>query len=197
MEAFLTSDISKVALGGAIAISGQLMVFLLGWAKEHLVTRRKRELEAQHLGMRVVLALEKLVGDAYSAVNDQTYTDETGRIQDAVVNPDFSLPQDGDYRAFPTTLMYDVMSMPSRMDAVRGGLSDMRNFASPPDYFEYYLYRQESLSKLALKALELIESLCKRYRIPPPERAEHYEPKQVFLRELGRTDRAWKGEPQE
>lgn len=31
---FFTTDVGKVALGGAIAVSGQIAVTLLGWAKD-------------------------------------------------------------------------------------------------------------------------------------------------------------------
>lgn len=181
MENFLGSDAGKVALGGAIAIAGQLMVFLLGWGKEHLVARKKIELEAQHLGIRLVYVLEKLVGDCYSAVNDHTFTDQSGLTFNAVDNPDLTLPLDGDYRVLPTAIMYDVMSMPSRLEAIKEALATMREFASPPDYSEYYEYRRETLSKLGLKALEVIDALCKKYRFPRPERIEHYDPKDVFL----------------
>ncbi|UVM06813.1 hypothetical protein [Pseudomonas laurylsulfatiphila] len=187
MWEFLASDVGKVALGGLIAIAGQIMVFVLGWAKESRVSEKKRELEAQHLGIRLVLVLEKLVGDCYSAVNDQTYTDEQGFTRNAVPNPQFSLPQEGDYRALPAELMYDVMSMPSRLDSVMEGMSSCHEYASPPDFEEYYSYRIESLSKLGLNAMALIESLCDKYKIPPPERAGYYEPEQAFRRYLAKT----------
>lgn len=198
MWEFFASDVGKVALGGLIAITGQLLVFLLGWAKESRVSEKKRELEALHLGIRLVLVLEKLVGDCYAAVNDPTHTDQQGYTCSAVPNPKFALPHDGDYRALPAELMYDVMSMPSRLDAVLEGMSSCYEYASPPDYEEYYSYRIESLSKIGLKAMTLIESLCEKYKIPPPERAAYYEPMQVFREYLATKaeDDQWWAEQQ-
>ncbi|WP_169431128.1 hypothetical protein [Pseudomonas fluorescens] len=181
MDNFWGSDVGKVALGGAIAIAGQLMVFLLSWGKEHIVAWRKSELEAQHLGIQLVYVFEKLAGDCYSAVNDHTFTDQSGRTFNAVDNPELTLPPNGDYRVLPTAIMYDVMSIPSRLEAIREGLAAMHEFASPPDYSEYYEYRRETLSRLGLKALELVDALCNKYKFPRPERIEHYDPKEVFL----------------
>ncbi|WP_136474195.1 hypothetical protein [Pseudomonas sp. DG56-2] len=188
MWEFFASDMGKVALGGLIAISGQLIVFILGWIKESLLSWKKREIEAQHLSIRLVLALEKLVGDCYNAVNDPLYTDENGYTRSSVPNPEFALPEGGDYRALPTQLMYDIMSMPNRLEGIKEGLASARENASPPDYDEYHLYRRETLSTLGLKAIAQIESLCATYKIPLPERPSFYDPKQGLRDQLARIE---------
>jgi hypothetical protein len=43
--------------------------------------------------------------------------------------------------------------------------------------------------KLGLKALEIIDALCRRYKIPLPERPHHYTPRQSFLDELAEIER--------
>lgn len=189
MWEFFASDVGKVALGGLIAISGQLLVFLLGWAKESRTSKKKQELDAQHLGIRLVLALEKLVGECYQATNDPTCTDNQGLTRNTVPNPDFVLPQEGDYRALPTGLMYEIMSMPNRLDAIKEGMSSAYEYADPPEYDDYYIYRGESLSQFGLQAIRLIESLCDRYKIPPPDRPEYYDPKQGLLDQLKRIEK--------
>lgn len=183
---FFASDMGKVALGGLIAISGQLLVFLLGWAKESRVSRKKRTSDAQHLGIRIVLALEKLLVDCVRAVNDPTFTDNEGYTRSMVPNPDFTLPQEGDYRSLPTGLMYEIMSLPNKLDAIKEGMSAAYEYADPPEYESYYLYRDEHLSKLGLQVLPLIESLCDKYKIPMPERSDYYDPRQNLLGHLAR-----------
>lgn len=188
MLEFFTSDIAKVALGGLIAMAAQLLVFILGWVKEHRLSSKKRDSDAQYLGIQIVLALDKLVGDCLKAVNDPTFTNPDGYIYSAVPNPEFALPVEGDYRTLPTQLMYSVMFMPNRVAAIKEGLDSSWNESSPPDHDEYFCFRGEALSKLGLRAIDLIEALCNKYKIPLPEWPEYYDPKQGFLSELAKIE---------
>jgi len=188
MWEFFATDVGKVALGGVIATTGSLILFALGWIKESRLSCKKQKIEAQHLGIRLVLVLDKLVGECYNAVNDPLFTDDQGYTHSTIPNPDFALPEGGDYRALPTQLMYDIMSMPNRLNAIKEGMDSVGDQASPPDYEEYYRYRDENLSKLALRAIGQIESLCKKYKIPPPERPPFYDPKEDLLARLARIE---------
>ena len=185
---FFATDVGKVALGGVIATTGSLIVFGLGWLKESQLSGKKQKIEAQHLGIRLVLVLDKLVADCYNAVNDPLGTDEQGYTHSMVPNPKYALPEGGDYRALPTQLMYDIMSMPNRLHAIEEGMDSVWEQSSPPEYEEYYRYRDETLSKLGLRAIEQIESLCKKYKIPPPERPSFYNPKEGLLARLERIE---------
>jgi hypothetical protein len=84
--------------------------------------------------------------------------------------------------------MFDIMSMPNRLEGIREGLASVADISGPPDYDEVFEYRREYMSKLRLKALELIDALCRRYEIPLPERPEHYTPRQSFLDELAKIE---------
>lgn len=185
---FFATDVGKVALGGFIATTGSLIVFGLGWLKEWLLSGKKQKIEAQHLGIRLVLVLDKLVADCYNAVNDPLVIDEQGYTHSTVPNPEFALPEGGDYRALTTQLMYDIMSMPNRLNAIKEGMDSVGEQSSPPDYEEYYRYRDENLSKLGLRAIGQIESLCTKYKIPPPERPSFYDPKEGLLARLERIE---------
>ena len=181
---FLSSDVGKVAIGGLIALAAQILVFVLGWMKEYRALIKKRDLDAQYLGIQVVLSLDKLVGDCLEAVRDPTITDINGYTRSTVSNPCFSLPTEGDYRALPTQLMYSVMFMPNRVLSINGSLDTVWDQASPPDYDEYYRFRGEALSKLGLQAINLVEDLCKKYKIPLPDWPASYTPRSFFLAEL-------------
>lgn len=191
MPEFLTSDVGKVAIGGLIAMAAQILVFILGWMKEHRVSIKKRDLDAQYLGIQVVLALDKLVGDCLEAVKDPTETDANGFTRSTVSNPEFALPVEGDYRAFPTQLMYSVMFMPNRVSAINEGLDAAWDQASPPDYDEYYRFRGEAFSKLGLQAITVISDLCTKYKIPLPEWPAGYDPRRLFLEEIKELDAYW------
>lgn len=184
MLEFFSSDIGKVALGGLIAVSGQFLVSILGWIKEARFAQKKRRQEAEYLAMRIVLAFDDLVGAIYNAVHDPLMTDDKGYTESTVADPSLVMPSDGDYKALPAQLMYEVLSMPNRLDGIKESLSSVSEYADPPDYEVYYEYRRAELSKLGLKALDLIDALCRKYDIPPPERPEHYTPRSSFNEEL-------------
>lgn len=184
MWEFFTTDVGKVALGGVIATSGQLIVFGLGWLKESRFSWKTQKTDAQHLGIRLVLVLDKLVDDCHSAVNDRTGTDEQGITYNLVANPELSVPEGADYRVLPAQLMYDIMSMPNRLHAINEGMDFVWSDSGPPDFDDYYRYRTEKLSEFGLRAIGQIESLCKKYKIPPPERPNFYDPKRGLLDKL-------------
>lgn len=180
MLEFWKSDVGKVALGGAIALVGQLTATLLAWLKEARFAATKKRKDAEYLAMRLVLVLDALVGACYNAVHDPLTQDSEGIFENTVPDPTLTLPVDGDYKALPRSLMYELLSMPNRLDGIKEGLAATADFSFPPDYSEYYEYREEHWSNLGLKALDLIDALCRQYKIPLPERPEHYTPRESF-----------------
>lgn len=184
MLEFFKTDVGKVALGGLIAVTGQLMATLIGWAKEYWFDAGKRRREAEYLAMRLVIVFDGLVSECYAVVHDPLAQDQEGCSVSTVGHPTLSLPTDGDYKALPRRLMYQILSMPSKLDGIGEGLSSAWDISGPPDYEEFFEYRREHWSKLGLEALELIEALGREYQIPLPDRPDYYDPKQSFLKEI-------------
>jgi hypothetical protein len=180
---FFNSDVGKVALGGAIAMSGQLAVTLISWLKEARFAASKKRKDAEYLAMRLVLAFDSLVNACYNAVHDPRREDE-GISESTVPDPTLMLPSDGDYKALPQHLMYEILSMPNRLESIKEGLSSAAEDSGPPDFYEFFEYRREHWSKLGLKALDLIDALCHQYKIPSPERSDFYKPRASFRDEL-------------
>lgn len=184
----LKSDIGKVALGGAIAVAGQLAVTLIAWLKDAQFAARKKRKDAEYLALRLVLVFDGVVNACYSAVHDPLREDQEGISESTVPDPTITLPSDGDYKALPRDLMYDVLSMPNRLDGIKEGLAATAEDSFPPDYPEYYAYRCEHWSRFGLKALDLIDALCRLYKIPQPERPDHYTPEEAFKNELANVE---------
>lgn len=180
MIEFFKTDAGKVALGGLIALGGQLAVPVIAWIKEAWFAASKDRKEAEYLAMRLVLIFDGLVNDCYNAVHDP---DQEGVSQSTVANPELTLPE-GDYKALPRQLMYEVLSMPNHLDSIKEGLASAWEYSGPPDFDEFYEYRREHWSRLGLKALAVIDTLCQTYKIPRPERPEFYTPWQSFQDEL-------------
>lgn len=180
---FFQSDVGKVALGGLIAFGGQLTVAIIAWVKEARFAASKDRKAAEHLAVRLVLVFDELTRDCYNAVNDPLMPDPEGYVEQSVPDPELELP-DGDYKALPRHLMYGALSMPNHLGKIKDGMAAAWENSSPPDYEELFEYRREHLSKLGLRALALINSLCEAYKIPLPERPEFYTPWQSFQDEL-------------
>jgi hypothetical protein len=170
MLEFWKTDIGKVALGGVIAVTGPLVATLIGWAKEYWFDAGKRRREAEYLAMRLVLVFDELITACYNAVHDPLREDEVERSESTMPDPTLALPADGDYKALPRRMMFQIMSMPSKLDGIKKGLSSVADIADPPNFQEFFEYRREHWSKLGLEALELIDALCREYKIPPPDR---------------------------
>jgi hypothetical protein len=184
MLEFFKSDVGKVALGGLIALGGQLAVPFIAWIKEAWFAAGKDRKEAEYLAMRLVLVFDALINDCYNAVHDPLIYDQEGCSESTVPDPTLSLPADGDYKAFPRHLMYEVISMPNKLDSIKEGMAFAWQHSGPPDYDEFFEYRREHWSRLGLKALDLIDALCRQYKIPLPERPDFYTPRQSFQDEL-------------
>ncbi|UPT96296.1 hypothetical protein J4G48_0046010 [Bradyrhizobium barranii subsp. apii] len=180
MLEFWKSDIGKVALGGVIAVIGQLTATLVAWLKEARFAATKERKDAEYLAIRLVLVLDGLVSACFNAVHDPLMEDQDGVTENTVPDPTLTLPAEGDYKALPRRLMYEVLSMPNKLEGIKGGLAATADISGPPDYTEYYEYREEHWSKLGLRALDLIDTLCRQYKIAPPERPAHYTPRESF-----------------
>lgn len=189
MLEFLKSSGGSVALGGAIAVSGQLAVTLVAWIKEARFASNKNRKEAEYLAMRVVLVFDDLVNDCYRAVHDPLTEDRAGISESTMPDPMLKLPPDGDYKALPRHLMYEILSMPNKLDGIKEGLSSAADVSGPPDFQEFFEYRREHWSKLGLKALNLIDALCRQYKIPSPERPDFYAPRISFQTELAEIEK--------
>jgi hypothetical protein len=181
---FFNSDSGKVALGGVIALSGQLAVPVIAWIKEAWFAASKDRREAEYLAMRLVLVFDELVNDCYNVVHDPLMPDREGCSEATVGDPTLTIPAEGDYKALPRHLMYEIISMPNKLEGIKEGMASAWEHSGPPDYDEFFEYRREHWSRLGLKALDLIDALCRQYKIPPPERPKFYTPKQSFQDEL-------------
>jgi hypothetical protein len=187
MSEFWNSDAGKYVVGGLIGLAGAVITTLLAWGKEYWFYASKRRSEAEYLAMRLVLVFDEFINDCYNAVHDPLTQDQEGCSESTVPDPTLSLPTDGDYKALPRHLMFKALSMPSKVAGVKEGAASAWEISGPPDYEELFEYRREHWSKLGLEALELIDALCREFKVPPPDRPEYYEPRQSFLREIAKV----------
>lgn len=184
---FIASDAGKVVTGALIVFTGQIVVAALSWLKDASSTGASQRKEAEYLAIRLVLALENMVGEAYDGANDPQLRDEEGEVYPSTPEPKLVLPQDANYKVLPARLMYRVLSLPNRLNSFESGQLAVAEIDFAPDYREIFRYRSEQLSKIGLEALSIIDALCSEYKIPEPDRADGYDPRDGFERNLAKA----------
>jgi hypothetical protein len=169
------------ALIGAGGITiGQLLLkssALTGFVRQ---PRPARTNEARALAMRVVLALDDLVGGCHSAAIDAPEFNpvDPGDFVLHTDNPTLVLPRDADWSLLTPDLAEDIQWMPNRLRNIIDALESLD--VSPPEFDDFFLHRQADYSRLGLRAMDLIDRICLEYGIEPPERMAYYHPRETF-----------------
>jgi hypothetical protein len=130
--------------------------------------------------MRVVLALDDLVGGCHSAAIDAPEFNpvDPGDFVLHTDNPTLVLPRDADWSLLTPDLAEDIQWMPNRLRNIIDALESLD--VSPPEFDDFFLHRQADYSRLGLKAMDLIDRICLEYGIEPPERMAYYHPRETF-----------------
>ncbi|WP_146260151.1 hypothetical protein [Rhizobium tubonense] len=169
------------ALIGAVGIAvGQLLPRLTAWSASARSRGSVRKQNARALAMRVVLALDDLVGGCHSAAIDapEFNPGDPGDFVLHTDNPKLILPRDVDWSCLTPELMEDILWMPNRLRNIIDGLESLD--VSPPEFDDFFLHRQADFSRLGLRAMDLIDRICLEYGIEQPERPPYYEPRDTF-----------------
>ncbi|RVO68363.1 hypothetical protein [Sinorhizobium meliloti] len=190
-----TGTEGNIALGAILGAGGTLIAQtaagLSGLIKELIFERRKHRAEAHHLALRTILALDEFVGQCYGAVHD-TPQHNPVNFQDFQFRnpePDLKLPADADWRALEPALMGKVIWLPAHFNNVRDGLNTLDR--SAPDFDDYFEHRTEHYANLGLRALDLLEALCREYGIEEPERPDYYNPRKGLTDKRDKIKRFW------
>jgi len=83
------------------------------------------------------------------------------------VTPDLILPEDVDWRAIDTDLMYRILGMPNEIAVADQCISFVGSeISAPPDHSEYFWERSIRYGRLGLSAQKLADDLRARHGIP-------------------------------
>ena len=174
------SIILGVLIGAASIAIGVMLsrsLLLAGLRRTH---RANRSRETRMLAMRVVLAMDDLVGGCHSAAIDapEFNPSDSGDFVLHTDDPRLVLPKDVDWSLLPPDLAEDILWMPNRLRNILDGLESLD--VSAPEFDDFFLHRQADLSKLGLRAMDIIDRLCTEYGIEAPERPLYYDPRATF-----------------
>jgi hypothetical protein len=165
---------------GSIAV-GVLLSRSLLLAGIRRPQRANRERETRMLAMRVVLALDDLVGGCHSAAIDapEFNPSDAGDFILHTDDPRLVLPKDVDWGLLAPELAEDILWMPNRLRNILDGLESLD--VNAPEFDDFFLHRQADFSKLGLHAMNVIDRLCSEYGVKVPERPLYYDPRTTFL----------------
>lgn len=178
----MTLDWTHIVSG----LVGAFVIFLLGVAKDYWMRRAQRKSAARYLAIRVTCILDDFIESCMEAVGDdglcqgQTAADGSREPQVGEIYC-IEYPTGLDWTSIDHALMYQLLSLPSRLKAANGTIEGTWQFSYPPDYEEFFEERCLKYSELGLIALGFTQELRRRYNLP--ENVASYWDPEVRLRE--------------
>lgn len=174
------SIILGVLLGAGSIATGVMLSRSLLWAGIRRPQQVNRRREERMLAMRVVLALDDLVGGCHSAAIDapEFNPSDAGDFVLHTEDPRLILPKDVDWSLLSPELAEEVLWMPNRLRNILDALESLD--VNAPEFDDFFLHRQADFSKLGLRAMDIIDTLCAEYGIEAPERPLYYDPRATF-----------------
>jgi hypothetical protein len=173
---------------GALSVTGYLSVRGLWQRQPRLVSADA----AREVAMRVVLALDDLVGACYIAATDspEIDVDEPKQFFFHSDDPVLHLPKDVDWTLLGQGLGDDVRWIPNRLRNLVEALESVE--IDPPNYKNLFERRQEGFARIGLSAADLIERIAEQFKISMPERPDYYDPRQGFILKIQEVEEFWK-----
>ncbi|MEJ1379327.1 MAG: hypothetical protein RPU34_05880 [Candidatus Sedimenticola sp. (ex Thyasira tokunagai)] len=175
-----------------IGLLGVVVGAFIAGAREYWIAKSVNRKSAEYLAIRVVSVLDGFVEGCAEVVGDdglyhgQAGPDGCRSVQ--VSTPEFSVESlDVDWKSIPSSLMYEILSLPNRVSAADQRIDGALEYvAGPPDYEELFEERQIQYGELGLKAASLSDELRKAYGVPAREYLD-WDPVQHITEGKGRA----------
>lgn len=173
---------------------GVLVGSAISWLQTIWQYKKTSKKEGRYLAIRLVCILDKYLEDCADVVKDDglSYGQRTpdGSLEAQVALPSpLIYPQDIDWKSIDHELMYQLLSFPSEIEFGNRMIRAAGEFASPPDYEEYFNDRRFYYSQFGLAAYKLSEELATKYRIKK-KKYNDWDPEEDFRQELKRATEA-------
>ncbi|MRG45692.1 hypothetical protein GFS24_11235 [Chitinophaga sp. SYP-B3965] len=142
----------------------------ISWLQTYRTNKQSENKNAKYLAIRVVCILDKFVEDCSDVVKDNGLLfgqrDSDGYLQPQVKSPGAPVfPGDVDWRSINHDLMYQLLSLPSEIEAADRIIKFSENIAVAPDFEDWFNERKFYYSQFGLTAYKLSEELCNKYNI--------------------------------
>jgi len=180
-----------------IALLGVVVGAALSWGKDWFFERQKRAAAASYLAVRAVCILDRFVANC----SDIVFNDDEGDGQSQASLPKLGdFPDNVDWKSISSHLMYKLLAFPNEILSANNSITFVANMiAGPPDYEEADEERCYQYALLGLTAINLANTLRKKYAIPrrtfidwnPEEEFRRVKQKMEASREASRKRNAF------
>lgn len=169
-----------------IGLIGVALGVFLGILKDWILQSMKRKKEYEYLAIRVVCELDHFVYGCVDVVNDDGTShgqyDKDGCARVQIIPPEFTpLDLDVEWKSLPHKLMYEILSLPNKIEYSNEVITSSFDLAATPPYYEEgFEARQREYSELGVFTLELAVKLRKFASLPALEYSEYWNPRKIL-----------------
>jgi hypothetical protein len=173
---------------------GALSVGFGVWARALFLGRHKGQNAeaARDLAMQSVLAIDDFVGACHIAAHDYAEYD-VDEPEDFFLHADdpvLLLPKDANWALLDRELAEEIRWLPNRLRNVKDALESIE--IDPPEFNDLFEHRQDDYAHLGLRAMDLIERICREHQLPLPVRPDYFDPREGFLEKTREMNEFWK-----
>ncbi|MCD9026605.1 hypothetical protein LDO26_00045 [Luteimonas sp. BDR2-5] len=183
-------------ISAAFGLLGVIVGAGLTYVREYLVQRKKQKQDVAYLAVVVSGALERFSAGCLRVVNDdglyQGQPNREGSREIQARTPEFR-PEllNVEWKSLPTSLMYEILDLPYRIEVANGVISDAAEYAAmPPDYEEFYEQRQYQYADLGIAAARLAARLRAQAGFSERRRGE-WDPVAHMEAERAKIEKFW------
>jgi hypothetical protein len=149
---------------------GVLVGSLVPWFQAYWIEKRATKKNARYLAIRIVCVLDRYLEDCVEVVKDDGLSygqrKADGCLEAQVKAPGVpAYPEDVDWKSIDHELMYNVLSLPSEMEAAERLIKGVAEFSGPPDFEDWFGERAYWYCRLGLTAYNLVDELCAKYGV--------------------------------
>lgn len=176
------SVLTTVIPGITVALVAGVVLFLLNWLRDVLMSHWKRKSEAGVLAFTLGSQLDEFISGCSDVVADGWTEDETGMPKSKVKTPSISFSSDIDWWVFSKELQHEIRSLPNKVDVADRALNNTWKYGDP---WEVYHEREERYAGIGLEAVRINQKLSRKYRVPLLDRGS-WNPEEIFRNCLDR-----------
>lgn len=161
----------------------------LGLSKDRVLRHEELDRHARYLAIRVVCSLDPFVSGCVEVVHDEGMPTPEDELEPDTATPNLSLPEDVDWRAVDTELMYRILGLPNEIAVADQSISFVaKEISTPPDHSEFFRERSIRYARLGVTAQKLADDLRTRYRIPAQDYGD-WNPRQILELRLSKIEK--------
>lgn len=156
----MSEGMSVALIGFAGVVIGALLTPIIEAVKSWYLSRK----HATYLALRVVCILDQFIDACAEVVGEHGEEDEDGICRCSALPDAPSFPDDLDWKSIDNKLMYEILSLPNKVDYAKRKIWHTGEVTGPP-YDEVGIEREREFALLRLAAHDLTVRLRKAYGI--------------------------------